>query len=105
MLTALSRLVIFDWAGTMVDFGCCAPVAALVEAFARDGVRSIDAGRGARRHGQGQERPRAGPAGACRESGGVGQANGAPPDRSRRRRLLMALGPLMRKRRARARRR
>lgn len=26
-------LVIFDWAGTMVDFGCRAPVAALVEAW------------------------------------------------------------------------
>ena len=31
-------LVIFDWAGTMVDFGCRAPVAALLEAFARHGV-------------------------------------------------------------------
>jgi phosphonoacetaldehyde hydrolase len=31
-------LVIFDWAGTMVDFGCRAPIAALVEAFARRGV-------------------------------------------------------------------
>lgn len=31
-------LVIFDWAGTMVDFGCRAPIAAYVEAFARRGV-------------------------------------------------------------------
>ena len=31
-------LVIFDWAGTMVDFGCMAPIKALVEAFARHGV-------------------------------------------------------------------
>src|SRR5262252_7242268 len=31
-------LVIFDWAGTMVDFGCCAPVYALLEAFERHGV-------------------------------------------------------------------
>ena len=31
-------LVIFDWAGTMVDFGCMAPVAALEEAFQRRGV-------------------------------------------------------------------
>jgi phosphonoacetaldehyde hydrolase len=31
-------LVIFDWAGTMVDFGCRAPIAALLEAFARHGV-------------------------------------------------------------------
>lgn len=36
-------LVIFDWAGTMVDFGCRAPVAALVEAFARRGV-TLDEG-------------------------------------------------------------
>jgi phosphonoacetaldehyde hydrolase len=31
-------LVIFDWAGTMVDFGCRAPIAALIEAFGRRGV-------------------------------------------------------------------
>ena len=31
-------LVIFDWAGTMVDFGSAAPVLALVDAFAREGV-------------------------------------------------------------------
>jgi phosphonoacetaldehyde hydrolase len=31
-------LVIFDWAGTMVDFGCRAPVIALLEAFKRHGV-------------------------------------------------------------------
>jgi phosphonoacetaldehyde hydrolase len=39
-MTLKSRfdLVIFDWAGTMVDFGCEAPVKALIEAFAADGV-------------------------------------------------------------------
>jgi phosphonoacetaldehyde hydrolase len=31
-------LVIFDWAGTMVDFGCEAPVKALLEAFGAEGV-------------------------------------------------------------------
>ena len=31
-------LVIFDWAGTMVDFGCQAPVLAIKEGFARRGV-------------------------------------------------------------------
>ena len=31
-------LVIFDWAGTMVDFGCTAPVSALIEAFSAAGV-------------------------------------------------------------------
>lgn len=35
-------LVVFDWAGTMVDFGCTAPVRALMEAFAAEGV-PIDA--------------------------------------------------------------
>ena len=35
-------LVIFDWAGTMVDFGCEAPVTALIEAFRREGV-ALDA--------------------------------------------------------------
>jgi phosphonoacetaldehyde hydrolase len=35
-------LVIFDWAGTMVDFGCEAPVRALIEGFAAAGV-AIDA--------------------------------------------------------------
>ena len=32
------KAVVFDWAGTMVDFGCMAPIAALVEAFAGEGV-------------------------------------------------------------------
>ena len=31
-------LVILDWAGTMVDFGCRAPVNALIETFMRHGV-------------------------------------------------------------------
>ncbi len=35
-------LVIFDWAGTMVDFGCQAPVLALIEGFAAEGI-TIDA--------------------------------------------------------------
>ena len=32
------KAVVFDWAGTMVDFGCRAPVEALVQAFAAEGV-------------------------------------------------------------------
>ena len=31
-------LVVLDWAGTMVDFGCQAPVTALIEAFRQEGV-------------------------------------------------------------------
>ena len=36
-------LVILDWAGTVVDFGCQAPLAALREAFARRAVAVTDA--------------------------------------------------------------
>jgi phosphonoacetaldehyde hydrolase len=32
------KAVIFDWAGTMVDFGCMAPVEAVIDAFAVHGV-------------------------------------------------------------------
>ncbi|WP_443750936.1 phosphonoacetaldehyde hydrolase [Asticcacaulis solisilvae] len=30
--------IVFDWAGTMIDFGSCAPVEALVEGFSAEGV-------------------------------------------------------------------
>ncbi len=36
-------LVILDWAGTIVDFGCQAPVIALKQAFAQRGVQLSDA--------------------------------------------------------------
>jgi phosphonoacetaldehyde hydrolase len=36
-------LVILDWAGTMVDFGCLAPVVALRKAFALQGINISDA--------------------------------------------------------------
>lgn len=32
------KAVVFDWAGTMIDFGCVAPVAAYQTAFAAEGV-------------------------------------------------------------------
>jgi phosphonoacetaldehyde hydrolase len=35
-------LVIFDWAGTTVDFGSCAPAAAFTQVFARHGVAVSD---------------------------------------------------------------
>lgn len=48
--------VIFDWAGTMVDFGSCAPVIAMQQAFEAEGVPVTEAevraamGRGKRDH-------------------------------------------------------
>ena len=43
MLTGAIKAVVFDWAGTMVDFGCLAPVEALLDVFAADGVAISDA--------------------------------------------------------------
>ncbi|MEL7430012.1 MAG: phosphonoacetaldehyde hydrolase [Pseudomonadota bacterium] len=41
------KAVVFDWAGTMVDFGSFAPMGAFVEAFSKFGVRiSTDQARG-----------------------------------------------------------
>ena len=37
------KAVVFDWAGTMVDFGCMAPVEALMEVFAAEDVPISDA--------------------------------------------------------------
>ena len=37
------QAVIFDWAGTTVDHGSLAPVRAITELFARDGIRLSDA--------------------------------------------------------------
>jgi len=37
------KAVVFDWAGTMVDFGCMAPVEALIEVFAAEGIELTDA--------------------------------------------------------------
>src|ERR1700743_1486596 len=35
--------VVFDWAGTMIDFGCLAPVDAMKAVFAEEGVAITDA--------------------------------------------------------------
>src|SRR5262249_32070288 len=44
------RLVVLDWAGTTVDFGCFAPVAPFVGAFAREGITvTSEQARGPRR--------------------------------------------------------
>ena len=37
------KAIIFDWAGTVIDFGCMAPVEALREVFANAGVAITDA--------------------------------------------------------------
>lgn len=37
-MSNLIKAVIFDWAGTMIDFGSCAPVEAMIAAFAQVGI-------------------------------------------------------------------
>jgi phosphonoacetaldehyde hydrolase len=88
-------LVIFDWAGTMVDFGCCAPVNALLEAFSRHGVTlterevRVDMGKTKADHVRALlEQPRVADSWTT--------VNGAPPSAEDCARLMEELGPLMR---------
>jgi len=43
MTRSAIRAVVFDWAGTMIDFGCRAPVMALREVFAEAGIEISEA--------------------------------------------------------------
>nr|WP_295106426.1 phosphonoacetaldehyde hydrolase [uncultured Caulobacter sp.] len=43
MTPSVLQAVVFDWAGTMIDFGCRAPVVALREVFAEAGVKITEA--------------------------------------------------------------
>ena len=95
MLTGAIKAVVFDWAGTMVDFGCVAPVDALIEAFAGEGVviapaeARADMGRAKRDHVRVlMAMPRIAAAWAS--------AHGARPAESDGDRLFAALEPLMR---------
>jgi phosphonoacetaldehyde hydrolase len=88
-------LVIFDWAGTMVDFGCEAPVKALIEAFSAEGVRVDEAaarrdmGKAKRDHVQSMF---ANPAVASAWQDRHGRA----ADAADMERTMVRLGPLMR---------
>jgi phosphonoacetaldehyde hydrolase len=94
-------LVIFDWAGTTVDFGCVAPVQALLEAFARHGVALTE--RQARRD---MGKAKADHVQALLENSDVATAwtsgTGAAPTAHDRETLVTELGPLMRARAAEA---
>ena len=37
------QLVIFDWVGTVIDFGACAPSSALMKAFVAKGIEAMAA--------------------------------------------------------------
>jgi phosphonoacetaldehyde hydrolase len=86
--------VVFDWAGTVIDFGCLAPIRALQAAFAAEGVEITEAqarkdmGRAKRDH-----------VAALMADGDVRAAwsatFGAPPTAGDADRLYAALEPLM----------
>lgn len=88
------KAVVFDWAGTMVDFGCQAPVEALIAAFAAEGVTlpaedaRLDMGMAKRDHVRALF-ARARPAQAW------AAVKGAPPSEADGDRIYHALEPLM----------
>ena len=94
MLSDAITAVVFDWAGTMVDFGCMAPVDALIEAFAGEGVAitaaeaRADMGRAKRDHVRAlMAYPRI--------AGAWTSAKGAAPSEADGDRLFAGLEPLM----------
>ncbi len=94
-LTDRFDLVIFDWAGTMVDFGCRAPVLALQDAFARRGVPISEAEARADMGTAKADHVRA-LLGLPRIAAAWTAARGAPPAQSDIDALVTDLGPLMR---------
>ena len=88
------KAVIFDWAGTMVDFGCMAPVDALIEAFAAQDV-AISAADARRDMGRAKHDHVM----AILEAPGVAgawlSAKGAPPSPADGDVIYQALEPLM----------
>jgi phosphonoacetaldehyde hydrolase len=89
-------LVIFDWAGTVVDFGCQAPVAALVAAFAAAGVTL---GEAAARADMGMAKSDHVRAILARPEviAAWKQAHGGPPTEADADALMADLAPMMRK--------
>jgi phosphonoacetaldehyde hydrolase len=93
-MTSPIKAVIFDWAGTVIDFGCLAPVDALIAAYAEAGVpisaaeARADMGRAKRDH-----------VAALMATPRIRQAwidaKGAPPSAADGDRLFAALEPLM----------
>ena len=94
-------LVILDWAGTMVDFGCHAPVSALRAAFAQ---RAVDLSERQARRDMGKAKEDH--VRALLADPGVAQAweeaQGRRADEEDVRALMIDLGPLMREQAARA---
>ena len=94
-------LVVLDWAGTVVDFGCQAPLNALREAFARHGVRISDA-QARRDMGKAKEDHVRAMLANPEVADAWVAACGAPPGEAEVAALMSDLSPLMRDQAARA---
>ena len=88
------KAVIFDWAGTMIDFGCMAPVQALLDAYAGEGV-AITAAEARADMGRAKRDHVAALMASPRIAGAWAAARGAPPTVADGDRLFAALEPLM----------
>ncbi len=88
-------LVIFDWAGTMVDFGCEAPVKALIEAFDAEGV-CIDEAAARQDMGKAKRDHVMGLLAIPRVAGAWRERHGRDADAQDVERIMTRLGPLMR---------
>ncbi len=88
-------MVIFDWAGTMVDFGCRAPVLALIDAFHRHGV-AITEPEARRDMGKAKADHVRALLDDPRISAAWAQVNGRAPSAADCAALVVELGPLMR---------
>jgi phosphonoacetaldehyde hydrolase len=88
------QAVVFDWAGTMVDFGSCAPVEALIVVFAGEGV-AIDASDARRDMGRAKRDHIAAMLDHPKMRAAWVAAKGAPPSPGDVDRLMEAMVPLM----------
>lgn len=86
--------VVFDWAGTMVDFGCQAPVEALQAAFAAEGV-ALDAQAARRDMGRAKRDHVAALLAYPPVATAWTAAKGQAPGEAEVERIYQALGPLM----------
>src|ERR1700722_11556144 len=88
-------LVIFDWAGTMVDFGSEAPVKALIQAFDDEGV-PIDAATARRDMGMAKRDHVRGILSDSAVAAAWKDHHGRVPNSTDMERIMERLGPLMR---------
>ena len=88
------KAIVFDWAGTMIDFGSCAPVEALIAAFAEEGV-TLTAAEARRDMGRAKRDHVAAVLGIASMAQAWSAAKGSAPGPEDVERIYTALQPLM----------